>query len=115
MEFRREEQSEATLARDVAPEKRGIAARRGRSPLLRMWVYVRPLAGLVVIVVLLTLALSGGRFARAYLMKPILDDVLLPHQAHSLDSYTPAWLRALPFVGRGDPMNSITSSRSGET
>ena len=40
-------------------------------------VYARPFAALIALAMVLSLVFSGGRYLRAYLIKPILDDVLL--------------------------------------
>jgi subfamily B ATP-binding cassette protein MsbA len=85
---------------------------RNRSPaLVRLIAYARPFAAIIVFAVALTVALSGGRYARAYLMKPILDDVLLPQQALSQHMTPPAWIRGIPFLGGGDePPEAATSA-----
>jgi ATP-binding cassette, subfamily B, bacterial MsbA len=51
---------------------------RGRPPFVRLLHYVRPYMALVVFALLLSGGLSGAQYARAYLMKPIFDQVLLP-------------------------------------
>jgi subfamily B ATP-binding cassette protein MsbA len=93
--------SEAALAPGAAQRREDGGARRARAPLVRVIGYARPFAALVLLAAVLAVALGGGRFARAYLMKPILDDVLLPQQALSAGSYAPAWFRDLPLVGSG--------------
>ncbi|MCP4035786.1 MAG: ABC transporter ATP-binding protein [bacterium] len=52
--------------------------------LLRMLGFAKPYLATIVLCLALTLAFSAGRYARTYLMKPLLDDVLLP--AHSAAS-----------------------------
>jgi subfamily B ATP-binding cassette protein MsbA len=94
--------SEAALAPGAAQRREDGGARRARAPLVRVIGYARPFATLVLLAAVLAVALGGGRFARAYLMKPILDDVLLPQQALSAGSYAPAWFRDLPLVGSGE-------------
>jgi ABC-type multidrug transport system fused ATPase/permease subunit len=42
--------------------------------------FARPYVGLIVIALVLTLTFAGGRYVRAYLIKPLLDEVLLPSQ-----------------------------------
>jgi subfamily B ATP-binding cassette protein MsbA len=64
----------------------------GRPIWLRVLVYARPYVGLVVLTMGLTLFVSLLEFGRAYLIKPVLDDVVLPHT--SLEGGFPAasWL-----------------------
>ena len=52
--------------------------------LSRMLRFARPYVGTIIFCVALTLVFSGGRYARAWLMQPLLDEVLLP--AHALTS-----------------------------
>jgi subfamily B ATP-binding cassette protein MsbA len=44
----------------------------------RMLAFARPQLGLLFLIVAFTLLFSAGRYGRAYLMKPLLDGVLLP-------------------------------------
>ncbi|MBW2272845.1 MAG: ABC transporter ATP-binding protein [Deltaproteobacteria bacterium] len=53
------------------------------SLLLRTLAYAKPYVALVVLGFFLTIVFAGGRYVRAYLMKPLLDEVLLPVQASS--------------------------------
>ena len=46
--------------------------------LLRLMRFARPYIGLLLIAFLCTVVFSAGRFARAYLTKPLLDGVLVP-------------------------------------
>ncbi len=46
----------------------------------RMVRYAAPYFGVVVAAMLCTLVFSGARYGRAYLMKPLIDDVMLPYQ-----------------------------------
>jgi len=65
--------------RDQSP-RRAPLARTG--PLVkRVLGYARPYALLLVGALFFTLIFSVGRYGRAYLIKPVLDDVILPHQA----------------------------------
>ena len=74
-------------------------ARSESAVLLRLIAYTRPYAGLVLLAIALTAAASSGRYARAYLMKPILDDVLMPRQAISKPVSLPRWTTRLPIIG----------------
>ncbi len=64
-----------------AAELAGPDAAGGASTLAilrRMLGFARPYTGLLVAVVVCTVLFSAGRYGRAYLMKPLLDGVLLP-------------------------------------
>ena len=52
-----------------------------RSALLRLLGYARPYAGIIALGVLLAAGLSLAGYARAWLVKPIFDDVIAPSQA----------------------------------
>jgi subfamily B ATP-binding cassette protein MsbA len=47
-------------------------------PLARMLAFSKPYLVLITIALVFTTVFAGGRYARAYLLKPLLDDVLLP-------------------------------------
>jgi len=49
--------------------------------LARMLAFAKPYLAPLALAVVLTLVFSAGRYGRAYLMKPLLDDVLLPAHA----------------------------------
>ncbi|MCH2184566.1 ABC transporter ATP-binding protein/permease, partial [Myxococcota bacterium] len=59
-------------------------------PLLRILRLLKPYGGLILLVVLFTLVFSAGRYGRAYLMKPLLDGVLVPVESASQPPATPA-------------------------
>lgn len=70
---------------------------RDRTPvrvlLRRMLAYSKPYVGIIVVAFVCALILAAGRFGRAYLMKPLLDDVMMPYHALStrdttLSAYT---------------------------
>jgi subfamily B ATP-binding cassette protein MsbA len=48
--------------------------------LRRLLRYARPYVGLLFLALVFSLLFSGGRYGRAYLMKPLLDDVLMPFE-----------------------------------
>ena len=51
----------------------------GKPLYLRLLSYVRPFVALILLATALSFLVSGGRYVRAYLMKPLFDDVLIPH------------------------------------
>jgi subfamily B ATP-binding cassette protein MsbA len=53
----------------------------GRPVFLRLLRYARRYVPLILLTALLVLGYSGARYARAYLAKPLLDNVVLPHGA----------------------------------
>ena len=77
---------------DAPPEPR---------PLLRILRLLKPYGGFILLVVLCTLVFSAGRYGRAYLMKPLLDGVLVPVETAS--QATPA--RAGPLDSLVDPLS----------
>ncbi len=54
---------------------------RPRSALWRLFGYARPYVWPIVLAVALASVFSAGRYGRAYLIKPIFDDVIAPAQA----------------------------------
>lgn len=65
-----------------APRRRDGPARPGDTVapglLVRILGFARPYVGAIVLVALFTLVFSAGRYGRAYLVKPLLDGVLVP-------------------------------------
>jgi len=86
------------LKEDAAKRDRSLKD-AGRAPLIRVILYVRPYVGLVMVLVALTIALSGTRYARAYLLKPIFDNVLLPQKELVESGGTPSLLKKIPGFG----------------
>jgi subfamily B ATP-binding cassette protein MsbA len=60
--------------------------------MLRLYAYARPFAGLILIALVLSGVESTTRYARAYLMKPVLDDVALPAASHGKAKLDASWL-----------------------
>ena len=52
-----------------------------------MSVYAKPYLGLIALALVCSLIFAGGRYGRALLMKPLLDDVLMPHQAVDAETH----------------------------
>ena len=65
----------------ITPLDRSAEEPDVRVTLRRMIRYAKPYIGIVVVAMLCALVFSGARYGRAYLMKPLLDDVMLPYQA----------------------------------
>lgn len=61
------------------------------SLLSRMLGFARPYMATIALCIMLTLVFSAGRYGRAYLMKPLLDDVLLPAHASATVSEGISW------------------------
>ena len=51
---------------------------RDRPRLVRLLAYARPYVALIALTLLLSSVYSGGQYARAYLIKPAIDDIALP-------------------------------------
>ena len=74
--------AETTTASGAATPRIRIHPENGIiGPLLRMLAFARPYLLLIGIAGFFSLLFSGGRYGRALLLKPVLDDVLLPAQA----------------------------------
>jgi len=71
----------------------------GRPIWLRVLVYARPYIGLVVLTLGLTLMVSLLDFGRAYLIKPVLDDVVLPYSNLEGGIPAPSWLPDFGLFG----------------
>ncbi len=59
-------------------EQSEAPSRAARGPMWRLLGFARPYAPLLAAVAIFTLLFAAGRFARAYLMKPLLDGILVP-------------------------------------
>jgi subfamily B ATP-binding cassette protein MsbA len=69
--------------------------------------YARPYVALILLALALTLVFGTARFARAYLIKPIVDDVILPHGALVTAPGAPAWLPDLEgLTGAGKQLEA---------
>ena len=68
---------------------------KGRPAFVRLFAYVRPYAGLIALALLLSIALGGTRLTRVYLLKPLLDDVILPQRALAAVESPSDWLGTL--------------------
>src|SRR5215831_7239388 len=49
-----------------------------RHPMLRLFTYARPFLGLILVTILLSSLDSGTRYVRAWMIKPVLDDIAIP-------------------------------------
>ncbi|HXK25834.1 MAG TPA: ABC transporter ATP-binding protein [Myxococcota bacterium] len=47
-------------------------------PMLRLFAYARPYLGLILVTILLSSLDSGARYVRAWMIKPVLDDIAIP-------------------------------------
>ncbi len=78
-----------------------------RSPALRLLGLMRPYLGLVLLAAALSACYSGSRFLRAWLAKPLLDEVLVPHGASaSPASATQRWIGLGPFAAEHEPQRA---------
>jgi len=65
-----------------------------RHPMLRLYTYARPYLGMILLATALTTLDSGTRYARAYLAKPLFDNVAIPAASlpkQAID-FLPSWL-----------------------
>ena len=65
-----------------------------RETLLRLLALARPYLFVILAITLLTAAFAAGRYGRAYMMKPLLDGVLVPaaeENRNAQSEHTPLW------------------------
>jgi hypothetical protein len=55
-------------------------AEASNTAILRLVRYARPDVGAILVAIVLASVFSAGRYGRAYLVKPIFDDVIAPSQ-----------------------------------
>ena len=73
--------------------------------------YARPYLGIILLVVAFAVLFAAGRYARAYLVKPLFDDVVLPYQL----LYSPGSALGLgepPAQAPADPPHSAAAGLS---
>ncbi|MCH2172395.1 ABC transporter ATP-binding protein/permease [Myxococcota bacterium] len=75
-----------------ARRRRNTDLIRGENALRRLFSFARPYAPLIVIALLLSAGYSGTRYLRAYLVKPLLDEVVVPGAVLADSSNSPSWL-----------------------
>lgn len=85
----------------AAPRPRVTPRSGAMRPLLRMLGFAKPYLGLIGIAGLFSLLFAAGRFGRALLLKPLLDEVLMPAETGRTD--VEAELRALWTWGADSP------------
>jgi subfamily B ATP-binding cassette protein MsbA len=68
---------------------------KGQPAFVRLFAYARPYASLIALALLLSLALGGVRLTRVYLLKPLLDDVILPQRVLAAVESPSDWLGTL--------------------
>jgi subfamily B ATP-binding cassette protein MsbA len=93
--------------RSGAAGTRPVAAGRQLGRLAR---YARPYVGLIALALLFTVLFAGGRYGRAYLTKPLIDDVLLPSQAAAA---APAPTHPFDALGGDDPSSTAPTASEG--
>jgi hypothetical protein len=99
-----------------------VEEKHSRAPamqlLSRLARYAKPYIWVIVLSFAVSAVLAGGRYGRAYIMKPLLDDVLIPFQLMSSEDGRDEDLPLIPLessppvatTGSGDP---ITAARVG--
>jgi ABC-type multidrug transport system fused ATPase/permease subunit len=70
----------------------GASGVAGRGPLRRLLAWLRPVSALLALALLLGLAASAADVGRAFLVKPVVDDVVLPHGSLLAPSRMARWL-----------------------
>ena len=81
----------------MAPRTEPSSAREaGRPVLLRLLHYARPYVPLLALTIVMAAGFSVGRYGRAYLTKPAIDDVLVPRDAPAEPALS--WMPDLGFL-----------------
>jgi len=85
----------------------------GRSVFVRLLRYARRYVPLILLTSVLVLAYSGARYARAYLAKPLIDEVVLPHGAITAVPKASDWLPKIdPFAKHKETNDSPSPAPS---
>lgn len=84
---------------NLANHEANIIHGQDRQPLVRLLSYMRPYVALLGVTLVLTLGVSVAQYARAYLMKPLFDDFLLPQQALNESGTRVPWMDELGIPG----------------
>lgn len=89
-----------------------------RTALKRLMWYSKPYLWLLALALCFSVLYSAGRYGRAYLMKPLLDEVMLPAAAEKANGGTSADVFGWPFGDSGSeeagPQNEPAVPPSGE-
>lgn len=78
------------------------AVKRDQKAGRRLAGYYRGYLGLLAIALALTLLVAGAEYARAYLLKVLIDDVAIPQATLASSGPVRDWLPDLPLLGRND-------------
>ncbi len=99
---------------DSPPERQTSSSETTRRSLFGrlLATYARPFATLIALAMVLSLVFSGGRYLRAYLVKPILDDVLLV--TGRVDVSSSDWLPDLRELALGGATESERDLQAAE-
>jgi subfamily B ATP-binding cassette protein MsbA len=87
-------------------ERPAPSAHLQRHPMLRLYAYARPYLGWIALALLLAALDSGTRYARAWMIKPVLDDIAAPAASLGnipIDLSTLTGRRPLPDAPAGAP------------
>jgi ABC-type multidrug transport system fused ATPase/permease subunit len=85
-------QDDSRRPRVERPVPGGAGGDVGRGPLRRLLGWLRPVSGLLALALLLGLAASAADVGRALLVKPVVDDVVLPHGSLLAPRSVARWL-----------------------
>ncbi|HVN37620.1 MAG TPA: ABC transporter ATP-binding protein [Myxococcota bacterium] len=68
----------ADSAEGSLEEQKPLSESLRQRPMLRLFAYARPYLGLILVTILLSSLDSGARYVRAWMIKPVLDDIAIP-------------------------------------
>lgn len=94
-----------TLSEHEANQVRG----RDRPSFARLLGYARPYLALIALTLLLSFAYSGGLYARAWLIKPVIDDIALPSAELKGSEFSSS---VLDIVGLGSSAEQETTAEA---
>ena len=90
-----------------------------QKPMLRLYAYARPYLGLILVSILLSSLDSGARYVRAWMIKPVLDDIAIPavglgHIPVRLPSLGSVFGRSETAIAPADPAATAEESAQEE-
>jgi ABC-type multidrug transport system fused ATPase/permease subunit len=86
------------LPADDGPSQQPPAPR----PFRRLLRYARPYLGILVLAILFSGLYAGARTARAYLLKPLLDDIFIPQAQMKAPASFGDWIGELGILAKGE-------------
>jgi subfamily B ATP-binding cassette protein MsbA len=86
----------------LSDHESNVVQGRDRPHVFRLLIYARPYLALIALTLLLSLVYSGGQYARAYLIKPAIDDIALPSASLKGNAWSQSVLGVLDLGGSSE-------------